>query len=284
MVTQDWPCVCKIKRRFVKKIEELRTPWERYSSLAMWQEIEVSGTLLVSQAVYSTQLRNRRRVLVYLPAGYWEGERRYPVLYMHDAQNLFDPATSYTGSTWRVGEAMTRLAAEGIAAIVVALDHGGRRRVREYNPFPYWRGGRGDKYVRFVAETVKRIIDHDFRTLPGRAHTAILGSSMGGLISLYAYAAYPQVFGAVGALSPSLWVADGGMYNVVREFFTPGGRIYLDNGSRETSAAPIAELLVQRGWRRDVDLKYVYARGAHHTESAWAARLPDAVRFLVGGK
>jgi predicted alpha/beta superfamily hydrolase len=264
----------------VKKIEELRTPWERYPSLAMWQEIEVTGTLLVSKEVHSTQLRNRRRVLVYLPASY-DGERRYPVLYMHDAQNLFDPATSYAGATWRVGETMTRLAEEGIEAIVVAMDHGGRRRIREYNPFPYWRGGRGAIYVRFVAETMKRIVDHDFRTLPERAHTAILGSSMGGLISLYAYAAYPQVFGAVGAMSPSLWVADGSMYNVVRDFFTPGGRIYLDNGPRETSAAPIAELLVQRGWRRGADLQYVYARGAHHTESAWAARLPDALRFLM---
>lgn len=266
----------------MKKIEELRTAWERYPSLAMWQEIEASGTLLVSREVYSTQLRNRRRVLVYLPAGYGEDERRYPVLYMHDAQNLFDPATSYTGSTWRVAETMTRLATEGIAAIVVALDHGVRRRIREYNPFPYWRGGRGDKYVRFVAETVKRIIDHDFRTLPGRQHTAILGSSMGGLISLYAYAAYPQVFGAVGAMSPSLWVADGAMYGVVRDFFTPGGRIYIDNGSRESSARPISQLLETRGWRRGEDLQYVFARGAHHTESAWATRLPDALRFLLG--
>ncbi len=73
------------------------------------------------------------------------------------------------------------------------------------------------------------------------------------------------------------------MYNVVRDFFAPGGRIYLDNGSRETSAAPIAELLEQRGWRSGENLLYVHARGAHHTESAWAARLPDALRFLVGG-
>ena len=84
-------------------------------------------------------------------------------------------------------------------------------------------------------------------------------------------------------MSPSLWVADGNMYNVVRDFFAPGGRIYLDNGSRETSAAPIAELLEQRGWRRDEEMKCVYARGAHHTESAWAARLPEALRFLIGG-
>lgn len=267
----------------MKKIEELRTPWEFCPSLAPWQEETVSGTLLVSHEVYSTQLRNRRRVLLYLPASYGDDARRYPVLYMHDAQNLFDPATSYTGATWRVGETMTRLAAEGIEAIVVAIDHGGRRRIREYNPFPYWRGGRGAFYLRFVVETVKRIVDHDFRTLPGRDQTAILGSSMGGLISLYAYAAYPQVFGAVGAMSPSLWVADGGMYNVVRDFFTPGGRIYLDNGARETSARPISELLQQRGWRRGKDLMYVYARGARHTESAWAERLPAALRFLLGG-
>ena len=119
MVAQDLRCVCKIKRRFVKKIEELRTPWERYPSLAMWQEIEVTGTLLVSKEVYSPQLRNRRRVLVYLPASY-DGARRYPVIYMHDAQNLFDPATSYAGATWRVAETMTRLAEEGLSLIHIS--------------------------------------------------------------------------------------------------------------------------------------------------------------------
>ena len=278
--TQRRACDAKVYR--LKTIEELRTPWEIYPSLAMWQEAEVTGALRVSQEVYSPQLRNRRRVLVYLPASYWSSERRYPVLYMQDAQNLFDPATSYTGSTWRVGATMTQLAAEGIEAIVVAMDHGARRRIREYNPFPYWRGGRGGVYVRFVAETVKRIIDHDFRTLPDQAHTAILGSSMGGLISLYAYATYPQVYGAAGAMSPSLWVADGAMYNVVRDFYVPGGRIYLDNGPRESSARPIRDLLIERGWRAGADLCYVYARGAQHSERAWATRLPDALRFLLG--
>ena len=176
-------------------------------------------------------------MLLYLPASYNTGHKRYPVIYLQDGQNLFDPATAFGGKTWRAGEAMTLLAAAGMDAIVVAPYHMEAQRIEEYNPFAHWRRGRGAAYVEFVAETLKPIIDHDWRTVPDAGGTVIGGSSMGGLISLYAYCVRRDVFGGAMVMSPSLWVANGAIYGVVREQLVPGGRLYVDNGTREQRAA-----------------------------------------------
>src|SRR5262245_44761431 len=164
----------------------------------------VVGTLKTLEGVYSPQLGNRRTLYVHLPPSYDTAGRRYPVLYMQDGQNLFDEPLSYAGE-WRVDETMAALSDEGIEAIVVGIQNMGARRIDEYSPFRDRRlrkGGRGDQYLSFVARTVKPLIDRDFRTLPERATTGILGSSMGGLISLYAFFACPEVFGFAGAMSP----------------------------------------------------------------------------------
>jgi len=153
------------------------------------------------------QLDNReRRIWVYLPPDYNQSNRRYPVLYMHDGQNLFDQATSFAGE-WQVDETLERLFKEkGFAIIVVGIDNGGERRIDEYSPWvnsEYGRGGEGDAYVRFIVETLKPYIDSKYRTLPNE--TGIMGSSLGGLISIYAGFKYPEVFKYVGAMSPAFW-------------------------------------------------------------------------------
>ena len=179
-------------------------------------ESQDAGKLLGS-VVKSPQLGNERIVLLYLPASYGEGNKRYAVVYLQDGQNLFDPSTAFGGETWQAGETMALLAGEVLEAIVVAPYHMGTQRIQEYNPFSQWRSGRGAAFVEFLAETLKPIVDHDFRTLRDAANTIIGGSSMGGLISLYAYCVRPDVFGRAMIMSPSLWVANGAAYAVARK-------------------------------------------------------------------
>ena len=151
--------------------------------------------------LYSPQLDNRRDVLVHLPPSYQQSDRTYPVLYMHDGQNLFDPATSYAGD-WRLGKVMAAAARQGVEAIVVGIPNMGPQRLAEYSPFvdPVAGGGAGDRYLDFLVETVKPAIDRRFRSRPERAHTGIAGSSMGGLLSLYGFFRRASTFGFAGVL------------------------------------------------------------------------------------
>ncbi len=254
--------------------------WHPYPAREIWHDPSVVGTLKIAQAVYSPQLDNQRDLLVHLPESYAHTDKRYPVIYMQDGQNLFDHGTSFAGTDWRVDETMHALAHDGIEAIIVGIPHMGERRVNEYNPFAdVWRGT-GEQYLAFLTDTIKPAIDHDFRTCRERAHTGILGSSMGALISLYAFF-HSDLFGMVGAMSPALWIGGGRIYgDIIDQPFT-GGRVYLDNGTREASARKLNELLLRKGYQRGVDLKYVVEHDAEHTESAWARRLPDALRFLL---
>jgi len=252
--------------------------------------------------IYSPELRNQRKLYVYLPPSYGHSERHYPVIYMQDGQNLFDQALSYAGE-WQVDETMEVLSREGIEAIVVGVPNAGVRRIDEYGPFKDQRlrkGGRGDWYVAFVANTVKPLVDRDFRTLPERAHTGVLGSSMGGLISLYALFCRPEVFGFAGAMSPSLWFAHEAIFPYVQQADAQLGRIHLDIGTHEGSdtrasdgavstymsrymaaAHRMRDLLERKGYRLGHDLQYQEEAEATHSEAAWARRLPDALRFLL---
>ncbi|HVU13379.1 MAG TPA: alpha/beta hydrolase-fold protein [Phototrophicaceae bacterium] len=255
--------------------------WQRYPAREIWHAPTVVGKLLIWQDFYSPQLDNRRDVLVYLPPSYEHSDRRYPVLYMHDGQNLFDSGTSFAGSEWQVDETMEALAGEGIEAIVVGLNNTGEQRTAEYNPFPHFWQGHGEVYLQFIIETVKPLIDQDFRTRPDRDSTGIMGSSMGGLISLYAFFRASATFGFAGVMSPSLWVGGGAMYGVVESSPFIAGKLYVDNGTREPSARRLNALLLKQGYRRDVDVKYVVEPDGEHNEAAWARRLPDALRFLL---
>jgi enterochelin esterase-like enzyme len=166
-------------------------------------EHTVTGTVRILREVQSPELENVRDLLAYLPPSYGTGERRYPVIYMHDGQNLFDQATSF-GDEWRVDETMQEVAVGGVEAIVIGVPNMGPERCEEYSPFvdPAQGGGCGDEYLDFVVRTVKPLVDADFRTLPEREHTGIVGSSMGGLISLYGFFREPGTFGFAGVMSP----------------------------------------------------------------------------------
>jgi predicted alpha/beta superfamily hydrolase len=245
------------------------------------------GTIERIAAVYSPQLDNERDLLISLPSRYAGWDRRYPVIYMHDGQNLFDPAMSFSGS-WNVDIAMAELSLGGLEAIVVGIPNMGHQRLSEYSPFDHaeFGVGRGDLYLEFLIKTVKPLIDERYMTLTDRADTGIVGSSMGGLISLYAFFRHPEVFGFAGVLSPSLWLTEDATFDFIeRAPFFPG-RLYLDVGTREgerhvLSAQRMRDLLEAKGYRQGHDLLWVEDEKGHHHEAAWARRFQMALPFLV---
>ena len=261
----------------------------------------VVGNVVVAQNVHSPQLNNDRDIIVYLPPSYATSSKHYPVLYMHDGQNLFDHATSFAGE-WLVDETLQNLAYnEGLEAIVVGIPNKGPQRLDEYSPFEdhSYGGGLGNQYVSFIVNNLKPMIDNEFRTLPQRRKTGIMGSSMGGLISLYAFFFREDIFGFIGAMSPSLWFAKGAIYHYIENASYLPGKVYLDAGTRELGGSKhsvarrgesrsyyagvrrMRRMLVKKGYRPIRDILYVEEKWAEHSEAAWARRLPEALRFFL---
>ena len=244
------------------------------------------GRVVVLPSVHSPQLDNRRDLYVHVPAAPAapaRGDARYPVIYMQDGQNLFDASLSFAG-TWGVDETLTWASRRGLDAIVVGIPNMGGARITEYNPFVE----AGERYLDFVTHTVKPLVDAQFPTLPNRSHTGIAGSSMGGLISLYAFFRYSEIFGFAAALSPSLWFADGVLLDLVaRAPRVPGGgRLYLDVGMREGEQTValgrrLRDLLLTKGYDPRRDLRWVEDRDGVHHESAWGRRFRKALPFLL---
>jgi predicted alpha/beta superfamily hydrolase len=242
-----------------------------------------------SLIAWSPQLRNRRQIDIYLPPSYEsDSRRRYPVVYMHDGQNLSDPFTAFGGMTWRLEGALERLASRGFEPIVVGIHNMGERRIAEYTPFVDAKhgGGRGDRYVRFLIDVVKPKIDRRYRTRTDRDNTAILGSSLGGLISLYAFFLRPSPFGRAAVMSPSIWFGGRRILDFVEHARQVHGRLYLDVGTEEGAstlrdARALARILRQNGYRSKSAFRYVEAKRHRHQEHDWAQRLPGALEFLV---
>lgn len=237
--------------------------------------------------IESAELGNRRDLVVWLPPAYALAERRYPVIYMHDGQNLFDPRTSYA-EPWRVDVAMEREARRSLEAIVVGIPNMGGERIAEYSPYVDARigGGNGDRYLDWIIGTVKPMIDARFRTRADRLHTGMAGSSMGGLITLYAYLRDPTVFGFVGVLSPSLWFAGRGIFSALASSTHVSGRIYLDIGGREGKVAVddarrMRDALVDKGYTLGRELRWVEDPKGRHNEVDWGRRFGDALPFLL---
>lgn len=261
------------------------------------------------------------KVTVWLPPGYNASKQRYGVVYMHDGQNLFDPKRSGYNKVWAADKSALRLIASGKTKpfIIVGIDHPGDLRYRQYFPTPmldlvpgdvrediakFTNGPMtSDAYLQFLVSELKPLIDSRFRTKPGPKHTATAGSSMGGLISLYAVTAYPKIFGAAGAVSTHLPLAGpewsdekraaiiAGWDRYVREKLgKPRGRhIWFDHGTETLDAhyAPYQQALdrslVANGWRRGHDFSSRVYEGTPHEENAWAARMDDIFGWMLGG-
>ena len=253
-----------------------------------------TGDLRLHPQIPSQWLDSPRDILVYLPPSYeQEATRRYPVLYMHDGQNLFDRATSFLGVEWEVDETAQRLIAEGqVEPLIVVGIYNGPRRIDEYTPVENdGRGGNADAYARFLVEELKPFIDETYRTRPGRADTGVAGSSLGGLVSLYLAARYPDVFSRVAALSPSVWWAEHDILDRVSGLSPAELRIWIDMGTAEASsrqgaaqavedARALRSALLDQGFVLGETVRYLEDEGAIHHESAWAERFDEILAFL----
>lgn len=247
----------------------------------------LTPTRRVLRRVRSPQRGTERDIDVFLPASYTRSRRRYPVVYLQDGQNLADPHRAFAG-TWELPQAIEALAARGLEAIFVGVPNMGEDRLREYSPFVDTRhgGGDGDAYLAYVERTVKPLVDRRFRTRPEREATGILGSSMGALISLYAFFRAPETFGFAGAMSPALWFAGRATIAYIEKDGAPSGRLYLDAGSEEGAATlrdarHLARILERKGYAPGRTLLFVEAQGGRHTETDWARRLVPALEFLL---
>ncbi len=240
---------------------------------------------------HSEFLPDDRNVIVYLPPGYeHEPHRGYPVLYMHDGQNLFDPETSFIrGRTWEIREHADRLILAGdIEPLIVVGIYNTPRRLEEYTHARDRRmgGGLAGKYGQMLVHELKPWIDDRYRTRPGEADTGLGGSSLGGLVSLYLGLLHAETFGKLAVMSPSVWWNHKSIVGFLNEYEgPPWPRIWLDVGDSEGKRSHqdvelLYKQLLVNGWRPEVNLHYQMVEGGTHDESAWAARVGDMLRFL----
>lgn len=233
-------------------------------------------------------------VLVRLPSGYdapANAKRRYPVLYLLDGQNVFDDATSFAGE-WHADETATRLEAAGKIelVIIVAIYNAGANRVTEYTSVTdanLQAGGGANEYAKWMATTLKPVIDARFRSKPGAANTAIGGSSLGGLFALFASFVHGRTWGKAAVLSPSVWWADRAILGTVAATAPAKPRLYISTGTAEdksgnalAGAQALRDALITRGYRPKTDFSYTETIGAAHNEAAWSARFGDVLTYL----
>jgi predicted alpha/beta superfamily hydrolase len=257
----------------------------------------LTGNIKRHRGFPSDILGNRRDVLVYLPPGYRRFScQRYPVLYLHDGQNIFDAATSFAGVEWGVDETAERLIRKKLLdpLIIVAIANMGEERIHEYSPT---RGvidskakrkkrsrGLARQYGQFLVEELKPYIDRKYRTKRETQFTGLGGSSLGGLVTLAIGILFPGTFTRLMVMSPSIWWDDFAIYRLVDSIEEkPPLKIWLDTGTREPGweqARVLRDRLAKKGWRLRDDLQYMEVEGADHTEAAWGARVSPALRFL----
>lgn len=235
-----------------------------------------------------------RNIAVYLPPNYFsDGDRRFPVLYMQDGQNMFDPSASFAGVAWRADETAQELIFQGkIEPVIIVGVYNTGDRMDEYTPVrSRGRGGRAEEYGRWLIDELKPFIDATYRTQPQREATGIGGSSLGGLFALYMGFTRPDVFGRIAAISPALW---WGGAQIIRDAEALPGRlplrIWLDMGRREgrhflAQARYLQDVLRGKGWQKNrkaalADFRYLEAARARHDESSWGARFDKVLKFL----
>lgn len=240
---------------------------------------------IIDTAFNMPQLNRTRRIWIYLPKSYASSSKTYPVLYMHDGQNLFNEQTAYAGE-WGVDECLDTLQQlTGKECIVVGIDNGGVKRMTEYNPYDNEKFGKGEgkQYVDFLANTLKPFIDSKYRTKKGVEYTFVAGSSMGGLISLYALMQYPKVFGGAGVFSPAFWVTPQ-MFDDAEKFVTSTApKIYFYCGGNEgASMVPDMNKMADIFYKKsNYQIEKVTSSTAQHNEKYWRAEFPKFYVWLM---
>jgi predicted alpha/beta superfamily hydrolase len=245
------------------------------------QHTASANVQIMDTAFAMPQLNRSRSIWIYLPKGYTTTKKHYPVMYLHDGQNLFDEASSAYGNEWGVDECLDSLIAKGKqACIVVGIDNGGETRMSEYNPYVFtWNGetrsktfsAEGNAYLDFLTATLKPFIDKNYRTLSSRENTIIAGSSMGGLISYYAALKYPGVFGKAGVFSPAFWTAPHikALTDSVSKKIDAKLFFYMGGKEGEQYISDMNEVAERLGGNSHTMIYSVTDAGGEHNEKAW---------------
>lgn len=245
-----------------------------------------ANVTVLTQTFSIPGLNRQRTVRLYLPPDYANNTKRYPVLYMHDGQNLFDRSTAYAGE-WQVDEILNQLAAEGqLELIVVGIDNGGEHRMTELNPLDHAEYGKSEAkaYLALLRDVVKPYIDSQYRTLPDATNTGIMGSSMGGLFSHFAALEAADTFSKIGIFSPSYWITaeqvqcyqQSPVPTNARWYFYVGGSEGGDMADQAQQVYQAVNKLPASTGQRQFSL----APAAEHNEAAWAAEFRQAVLWL----
>lgn len=243
-------------------------------------------TVLEKKFVVKGLNTNSHKIWLYLPPNYETSTERFPVIYMHDGQNLFDKKTSYA-EEWEVDKTLNKLFKETRKGfIVVGIENDGEKRIEEYTPYEHkkYGGGKGDIYIDFLADELKPYVDANYRTKINAENTAIIGSSLGGLISFYGGLKHPKVFGKIGALSTSFWFSDK-----VNDFARKNGnqkntKLYFLIGSKEgdnmvSDTKNMAKLLINVGFPTN-NIKTKIVREGKHNETFWRTEFLEVITFL----
>jgi len=242
--------------------------------------VKIVGDVRYHREFYSEFLDNKRDIIVWLPPSYKEdAKRHYPVLYMQDGQNIMDPKTSFAGIDWRVDETLTRLIRQNkIQEIIVVGIYNSKDRLREYSG-----SEKGHSYIKFIIDELKPFIDAQYRTLTDRENTAVIGSSMGGLISFLISWEHPEIFSKTGCMSSSFYYHEDKVIKMVMNYSGPKKniKIYIDHGEDGlVRAQKMFCALTAKGYLVGTDMDYFYAPGAEHNEKAWADRLERPLLFF----
>ncbi len=242
---------------------------------------------IMDSAFYIPELQRSRRIWVYLPPEYSSSKKKYPVLYMHDGQNLFDNFTSYAGE-WGVDEYLDSIFKSGQKEVIVVGIDNGPKRMNEYNPWQFQDLGKGegDLYVDFLVKNLKPSIDKNYRTLKDKPNTFIAGSSMGGLISLYAILKYPQVFGGGGIFSPAFWTASGIDSTTLADSKQMNSKLFFYAGGKEGDSMIPDMQKIEKEIREHSQshVKEMIDPDARHNEAAWRKYFPFFYEWVIEGK
>lgn len=234
--------------------------------------------------IEAPQLNTYKNIWVYLPKSYKNPKTAYPVIYMHDAQNLFDDSTSYVGE-WKIDEYLDTISNNQV--IIIGIEHGNEKRIDELTPYKHkkYGGGNGDNYISFIKNTLKPHIDNTYRTLPDAKNTTMFGSSIGGLISFYAIVKYPNTFGNAVVFSPSFWFSDE-IYELVEttEINKESNFFFLIGTEEGETAVPnqqkMVDLLVEKSHDNNSIINKI-VEGGKHNEAFWSKHFPEAFQWIM---
>lgn len=253
-----------------------------FLSLSFYAQESTAPENVTTFDIFSPELTVQKKIWVYLPKDYDNSDKNFPVIYMHDAQNLFDKKTSFAGE-WEVDETLNKMNAQ---LIIIGIEHGNDKRIDELTPFTNekYGGGNGENYVRFIIKTLKPKVDSLYRTKSNAKNTAIFGSSLGGLISFYAVIKHPNVFGKAGVFSPSFWFSDE-VYSLMKKSETSKAKIFFLCGDKEneTMVSDLKKMQTLLDRNRCYCLKLnktVIVKDGEHNEKLWKENFEQAVKWL----